>query len=249
MADSIFNKRRWKRKASELVAEDIANHIIAEDISEGTVLTGEKEMIKSYGVGRNTVREALRLLEARGVIIIKTGPGGGPVVRRPRNDDLSESLTLILQFANASLADVLKAREALEPILAQLAAKEITKDQLDELEGTNIAMRDNINEHNIFLEQNRKFHNLIAHISGSIVLSVFVDTLVSLAGGGAVNIRHSERRRKAVIDAHQRIIDALRKHDGEAAATSMRDHLSEAGAFWRKKYNDVFFQPVKWLQL
>jgi len=249
MADSIFNTRRWKRKASELVAEDIANHIIAEDIPEGTVLTSEKDMIESYGVGRNTVREALRLLEARGVITIKTGPGGGPVVRRPRNDDLSESLTLILQFANASLADVLKAREALEPVLAQLAAKDINNEQLDELEQTIHAMRNNIDDHNIFLKQNRIFHNLIAHASGTIVLRVFVDTLVSLAGGGAVNIRHSERRRHAVIAAHQQIIDALRKHDGEAAAASMRDHLSEAGAFWRKKYNDVFFQPVKWLQL
>ncbi len=249
MADSIFNTRRWKRKASELVAEDIANHIIAEDIPEGTVLTSEKDMIESYGVGRNTVREALRLLEARGVITIKTGPGGGPVVRRPRNDDLSESLTLILQFANASLADVLKAREALEPVLAQLAAKDINNEQLDELEQTIHAMRNNIDDHNIFLKQNRIFHNLIAHASGTIVLRVFVDTLVSLAGGGAVNIRHSERRRHAVIAAHQQIINALRKHDGEAAAASMRDHLSEAGAFWRKKYNDVFFQPVKWLQL
>ncbi len=249
MADSILNTRRWKRKASELVAEDIANHIIAEDIPEGTVLTSEKDMIESYGVGRNTVREALRLLEARGVITIKTGPGGGPVVRRPRNDDLSESLTLILQFANASLADVLKAREALEPVLAQLAAKDINNEQLDELEQTIHAMRNNIDDHNIFLKQNRIFHNLIAHASGTIVLRVFVDTLVSLAGGGAVNIRHSERRRHAVIAAHQQIINALRKHDGEAAAASMRDHLSEAGAFWRKKYNDVFFQPVKWLQL
>jgi len=243
-----FYKSRWKRKASELVAEDIANHIIAENIPEGTVLDSEKEMIESYNVGRNTAREALRLLEARGVITIKTGPGGGPVVRRPRHDDLGESLTLI-QFANASLADVLEAREALEPLLAQLAAKEITKDQLDELESTITAMRDNISDHNIFLEQNRKFHNLIAHASGNIVLRVFVDTLVSLAGGGAVNIRHSERRRNAVIDAHQRIIDALRKHDGEAVAASMREHLSEAGSFWRKKYKDVFFQPVKWLQL
>jgi len=248
MAESNYT-RRWKRKASELVAEDIANHIIAEDIPEGTILSSEKDMIESYGVGRNTVREALRLLEARGVITIKTGPGGGPVVRRPRLDDLSESLTLILQFANASLADVLKARETLEPVLTQLAAKDINNEQLDELEQTIHTMRDNIDDHNVFLEQNRIFHNLITHASGSIVLRVFVDTLVSLAGGGAINIRHSERRRNAVIAAHQQIIDALRKHDGEAAASSMRSHLSEAGSYWRKKYNEVFFQPVKWLQL
>ena len=158
-------------------------------------------------------------------------------------------MSLILQFANASLADVLEARETLEPILAQLAAKNISKEQLDKLQETIDAMRNNIEDHNFFLEQNRIFHNLIAHASSSIVLRVFVDTLVSLAGGGAVNIRHSERRRTAVIDAHQRIIDALRNHDVEAAAVSMRDHLSEAGLFWRKKYKDVFYQPVKWLQL
>ena len=248
MPDSIY-KKRWKRKASELVAEDIANHIIVEAIPEGTLLAGEKEMIESYNVGRNTVREALRLLEARGVVKIKTGPRGGPIVRRPRHDDMSESLSLILQFANSSLADVLEAREALEPLLTQLAAKKINEDQLAALDATIDAMRENIGDHNSFLDENRKFHNIIADASGSIVLRVFVDTLVALAGGGAVKIRHSERRRGAVIDAHQHIIEALRKHDGEAAAASMQTHLKEAGEFWQKKYKDVFFQPVKWLQL
>ena len=248
MVDKL-NKNRWKRKISELVAQDIANHILTEDIPEGTVLDSELEMIENYNVGRNTIREALRLLETRGVITIKTGPGGGPVVRRPRHDDLGESLSLILQFANASLADVLEAREALEPILTQLAAKDISDEQLADLDATIEAMQENIEDHNIFLEENRKLHNLIAHASSSIVLRVFVDTLVSLAGGGAVNIRHSKRRRSAVIDAHQKIIDALRKNDGEAAANSMRTHLNEAGGFWRKKYNEVFSQPVKWLQL
>lgn len=248
MANAI-QKKRWKRKASELVAEDIANHILVEAISEGTMLLSEKEMIESYNVGRNTIREALRLLEARGVITIKTGPNGGPVVRRPRHDDLSEALSLILQFANASLADILNARAQLEPLLTRIAAKIITKKQISELEETIKVMQNNICDQSMFLVENRKFHNIIADAADNIVLKVFVDTLVALAGGGVVNFRYTENRCKAIIEAHQKIIDSFKDNDVDAAATNMQVHLDDAGTFWRKKYNEQYTAPVKWLQL
>src|SRR5207248_1815276 len=105
------------------------------------------------GVGRTTLREALRLLETRGVLTIRAGPKGGPVVRRPSAEDFGDALALILQFEGASLSDVIEARNALEPMLARLAAPRIDADQavIDRLtagdaEGSAEAMRRHLTE-------------------------------------------------------------------------------------------------------
>src|ERR1700728_4543760 len=94
----LGKSRQRSLKASELIARDLASYIVDQDLPEGTALPPEREMVASFGVGRNTLREALRILETRGVITIRSGPGGGPVVRRPRPSDLGEAMTLILQF-------------------------------------------------------------------------------------------------------------------------------------------------------
>ena len=71
-------------KTSERVARDLVTHIIDNNLAEGTKLPNEKQLAEVFQVGRTTLREALRLLETHGVIIIRPGPGGGPVVRRPQ---------------------------------------------------------------------------------------------------------------------------------------------------------------------
>jgi DNA-binding FadR family transcriptional regulator len=83
---------------SEIVARQISQQFIADGLAEGTRLPPEKAMVDRYQVGRGTLREALRLLENRGVLSIKTGRDGGPVVRRPRPSDLGEAINLILRF-------------------------------------------------------------------------------------------------------------------------------------------------------
>src|SRR6202034_1454610 len=109
------------------------------------------------GVGRTTLREALRLLETRGVLTIRPGPGGGPIVRHPKPADLSESLTLILRFRHASLGEVRDARRALEPMIANLAAEEITEEEIAELQASVQWMLDHTHEtDDVFMLENTR---------------------------------------------------------------------------------------------
>ena len=121
-------------KRSELVARQLAAYIADEDLISGTRLPSEKDLIDIFGVARTTMREALRLLETRGVTFtVRSGPGGGPVVRRPKVSDLGESLSLMMQFSRASLEEIMHARTLLEATIARLAATLIDDDQLDRL--------------------------------------------------------------------------------------------------------------------
>lgn len=234
-------------KTSERVARELVNHIVDNDLAEGTKLPNEKQLVEVFEVGRTTLREALRLLETRGVITVRPGPGGGPIVRRPRGDDLREGLTLILQFGGGSLGDVLDARTALEPMMARLAAQRITDEEIAELRASVDRMRVGATDHDVFLEENQFFHARIAEITGSAVLRAFNDTLKSIADGAVVGVEYTARRRLAVAAAHGKVVDALRERDGDAAADAMRAHVGEAGDFWNRKYPELISRPVRWV--
>jgi DNA-binding FadR family transcriptional regulator len=238
--------RRRQPKTSERIARDIASHIVDNQLTPGTMLPTERDMIESMGVGRTTLREALRLLETRGVITIKSGPRGGPVVRRPRAADLSEALTLILEFEQSSLGEVFEARVALEPTLARLAAVRIADDQIDQLQSSIDAMMADLLNHDVFLDENQRFHSLIADIAGNVVLGVFTETLKTVADGALAGVRYTPNRRRAVAAAHQNIVDALKARDPDASAAAMSRHLDEAGRYWSRKYGELVSDPVRW---
>src|SRR4051812_25076764 len=88
------------RKAAEVVARRMVAELADQQVAPGTVLEQEPEMLARYGVGRNTLREALRLLETQGVLSLRAGRG--PVVQTPTPDYLLNSLSLILQFHDAT---------------------------------------------------------------------------------------------------------------------------------------------------
>jgi DNA-binding FadR family transcriptional regulator len=245
----LRNGRRRNLKTSERIAREIANYIIDADLPEGARLPREKEMFEMLGVGRMTLREALRLLETQGVIDIRSGPKGGPVVRGPQPEDLAGSLTLVLQFHHASLADIMMARLALEPVIARLAADHASEAQLEQLDQSVDLMRRHRDSQEIFLRENERFHELVAEASGSVSLRVFSDTLKNIASGRDFGIEYRPEHREAVACAHERILAALRQRRPPAAEKAMLDHLSEAAAYWETRYPELWNRPVRWVQL
>ncbi|MCF2532443.1 FadR/GntR family transcriptional regulator [Yinghuangia soli] len=233
-------------KSSQRLAHVLAQPILSGQVREGDRLPNEAEMMARYGAGRPTVREALRLLETRGLIMLKTGPGGGPIVRRPPKGSLSEALSLVLQVEGASFADVTDARIALEPMIARRAAERITEPQLAELEDSIKQLRDHPGDHDVFVAENQRFHTLIAEAAQSVVLDVFVSTLQTIADGVRVGVEYSARKQSAIAAAHASIVEALRAGDPERAEQAMRDHLAEAERYWRHRYPELMTRPVQW---
>jgi len=233
-------------KTNTAIAQKLATQIISSKAAPGTTLPSEKELAESLGVGRGTMREALRLLETFGLIEMRTGRYGGPVVKLPDAADLSVSLTLAFYANGSSMLDVLEARLVMEPALAELAANRITPEQLAALRETITATRDTPESEPAYLAAAEKFHNLVAEAAGSPVLSHLSEGLHHIAGGESVGISYSVGARLAVARSHELIADALEAHDGEAARTLWRSHLLEAAEYWRRRFPDNASQPVGW---
>lgn len=232
-------------KTSEIIARDIASYIVERQLPEGTRLPTEGEMLKILNVGRTTLREALRLLETRGLIVIRSGRNGGPAVRHPRPDDLSEALTLIMQFDGTSLRDILDARQAIECTVARLAATNASSEGIAILRGTIERMLAAPDDQSLFSSENQKFHTGIAEIAENSVLRTFTYTLKSIADGQIVGVQYPPRRVRAVAEAHSRIVTAIESGDSDAAEEAMRAHLSEAGRYWKSNYGHLFRAPVR----
>ncbi len=109
-------------KASERVARDIVHDIVVRRLREGDNLPPESAMLQQYGVSRETLREGLRLLEVQGLISIRRGPGGGPIVGTIDPASLGRTSTLYFHLAGATYAELFEAWVVCERLIAELAA-------------------------------------------------------------------------------------------------------------------------------
>ena len=229
-----------------LVAERIVADINRRGNQVGDRLPPERLMLETYNVGRGTLRESLRFLELQGVISLKPGPGGGPVVQQPDSSSLATSLTLLLQFANAPFRTVAEARLGLEPMMARLAAHRMSKEQLADLKASVDTMHEHLKDQEVFLEENKRFHDVIAHGSGNAMFGFLVDALLGILDGSAIGIDYPEVRRAAVHKAHLRIYETIEARDPAASAEAMLDHIAQYVKYAEKKFPDVLDAPIVW---
>lgn len=236
-------------KQAEILARDITDRIVSEGLAEGMKLPNEREMLESYKVGRSTLREALRLLESRGVITIRSGRDGGPAVRGPRASDLGETLTLLMQFKGLAPGEIFAARQALEPTLARMAAEIIDDATLSAMAESNERMAENLDNREIFREENFRFHELVASAAQCPVLELFSAALESVGDGlafGVVAGAFTHEHRAMSLEAHRTLLKAFSDRDPEAAEEAMRVHLKEGRANWLTAYAELAMQHLKW---
>lgn len=234
------------QKTAMLLAQRIVADINSRGNNVGDRLPPERVMLEEYDVGRGTLRESLRFLELQGVIALKPGPGGGPVVQQPDSTSLATSLTLLLQFANAPFRTIAEARVGLEPMMAQLAAERMKDDQLAELKASVDNMHEHLNDQTVFLEENKRFHDVIAHGSGNAMFGHLVDALLGILDGSAIGIDYPEVRRVAVHEAHLHIYEAIAAKDPAKSAAAMDDHIAQYLKYAEKKFPDVLAAPIVW---
>jgi len=232
-----------------LVAQRIMRDVVADRHKPGDLLLPEKTMLERYRTGRGTLREALRLLEFQGVISLKPGPGGGPVLQDPDASHLASTLILLMQLKDAPFRSVVEVRSAMEPMISRLAAERMAEDALAELGGTIDRMRASIADPEEFLDANKRFHDIIAWSSGNPLFGYIVDSLLDIMDGTMVGIDYPVPRRVAILEAHERIHQALAAHDPAAAEERMREHIDAYVRYVKRTYPEVLDQVIRWDRL
>ena len=233
-------------KQAMILAQQIMRDAARDGTRPGEMLPPERVMAQRYGTGRGTLREALRLLEYQGVISLKPGLGGGPVLQTPDASHLANTLVILLQLKQAPFRGVIEVRSALEPMISRLAAERMTDDALAELAGTNELMRTHLDNQDLFLGANKRFHDIIAWSSGNPLFGYIVDSLINILDGTVIGIDYPELRRIAIVKAHDEILAALSSRDPGAAEARMREHIDAYVAYTAHKYPEVMDRPLRW---
>lgn len=231
-------------KMSVLLAETIADGIVGRGMRPGERLPTEAAMLAEYEVGRGTLREALRVLEAQGVIEIRVGAGGGPFVARPDFRGLARMLSLQLRLSDVTLREVLDARLIVEPALAGQAASHRSPAEAAALRENQAALEKESRGSAEFLRVNRQFHTLLASASGNRPLSALWSALSAIADGHEAGVRYTPAAFTGMIAAHRKIVSAVESRDAAEAARVMTTHLQATRTFVSRYYPRLLDDPV-----
>ena len=233
-------------KAAMLVAQRIVQDAVRDNRKPGDLLIPERTMVEKYQAGRGTVREALRLLEVQGVISLRPGPRGGPVLRTPDASHLASTVVLLMQLQGAPFRAIVEVRSALEPMISSLAAERMSSESLDELHDTIDQMHREMDDQESFLEANKRFHDIVARSSGNALFGYMIESLLGIMDGTALGVDYPMHRRGAIVVAHERIFEALKARDASASETLMREHIEAYEVYAERKFPHVMEATIPW---
>jgi GntR family transcriptional regulator, transcriptional repressor for pyruvate dehydrogenase complex len=234
-------------KASENTARDIVDDIVINGLREGDSLPSESVMLQQYGVSRETLREALRLLEVQGLIVIRRGAGGGPTVGVVDPANLGRMSTLYYHLAGATYAELFAAWAVSEPIIAELAAGNADRREVE------AAVRPYLEEHTPldeslrdFVNRHGEFHAVVASLAQNKVLQL------SLMATGNIITRHvisnaDPRDAKVTIEHdHSRIARAILKGHRRRAGSLMREHIEAITTLYADVLGPQMHNYIAW---
>ncbi|WP_370327877.1 FadR/GntR family transcriptional regulator [Euzebya sp.] len=240
--------RARPQKTALLVAAGIVDRITTEQLEAGDLLPPERVLVEEYDVGRGTMREALRYLELQGVLTMKTGPRGGPLVATPDSRHLASTLALLMQFAGTRFRSVIQARQGLEPVTAAMAAREGLPDIGVRLQESVERMEADLADQQAFLDENLRFHDAVAWGSGNPIFGYLINSLQWITDGTVLGIDYPVRFRRAVLDAHRRVADAVAAADPKASEAAMRQHLDDSLRYMESRFPAVMDSELRWDQ-
>ncbi len=221
-------------KRYEALATVLREQILSGEIPSGDALPNEMELVGRSGLSRGSVREALRVLEAQGLVSTRVGRGHGRRAVRPGAEHVRNSLAFFIRGQQVEFSMLMETMETLEPSLAALAALHHTAEDvalfhqyLAKVRITTGAKR--------FLTANTAWHQVIAHASHNSILIAIYDAVSPCLLNPHVAGFASAEVREEVVHAAERIQEAILARDAETVRRRMARHVQA----YRKRVEPV----------
>jgi GntR family transcriptional regulator, transcriptional repressor for pyruvate dehydrogenase complex len=224
----LFQQLPVKRTFME-IANKIRSSIYSKTLKPGDKLPSERELTAQFGVGRISVREALRMLEQAGLILIKQGSGGGAYVRAADTTAVSESVYDLVSRSDISLEDLTEVRLAVEKQILQSAFEKITADDIAMLEKSikeleTVIKKKTREDIPVYFELTN-FHVIIARATRNPVFEIILKVLMNVTVK-VINVQLTDvERLKRHLLFHKAIYKAIKSRDLERAIQKTEEHM------------------------
>jgi DNA-binding FadR family transcriptional regulator len=210
---------RNKVKASLQLAREMVQAIYDSGMKPGDRYLSEADGINTHKVGRGTYREALRFLEHQGVIVMRSGPTGGVEISQPDWHNLASTIALLMQFADAPLRSILEARIAIEPGMAELAARNATDDEIADMATKLATVEANLGHFAVWIVAYNAYWQALAASSHNPLLASLSPALRAIVNSGG--FVPNEPYRLETIHRLQLLHRAIAARDADAARDAM----------------------------
>ena len=210
----------------EQISNEIKEQIASGILKPGDRLPPEGELARNYSVSRQTIREAMRILELSGFLTIKRGGKGGPIVENTISSQVSKALAEAIQMGPATFDDfVLAWREIEKAILIQVVKN---ADEVDLL-----ALKENLSNAKKDLKKGipiyrsiRKFHQNIAKASKNYIFELIIESIMVVYAEFLRRIEPNPEGAKKVIKIHEDLLKAIQEKTEDQVLAIFEIHLA-----------------------
>jgi GntR family transcriptional repressor for pyruvate dehydrogenase complex len=209
--------------SSQIVA-DVRESLTAKRLTPGDILGTEKDLAARHGVSRIVARDALRTLEALGIVEIRMGKGGGARVARGNPRLFAEALAVQLDLTGVSAAEILDAQRAVECMAAELAAENATPADHARLRALLADAERKLDDVDAYTLSSREFHLAIAEASHNRVLVVQFISLQNVSWPSR-NVTLTPKVARRILDVHKELADLIEMRDAAGTRALMDDHV------------------------
>ncbi len=224
-----------KSRAYERVVEQIEQAIYSCELQSGEHLPSERALAEQFQVGRSTVREALRILESRGLLRTLPGSPNGPLVSPSNTAALSRSLHGVVRAERICVADLVQYRMISGSAANFLAAHLHRPEHLADMAGAiQDMMAADPDDNDTFAKADARFHQAVRAAAANsfldVVSGVIEDVIVGVMTTAIENSADRARTRKAFVKLHRELYSAIKDGDAECASDLAKDSLFQTYA-------------------
>ena len=221
-----FYKAVRSSRLYEQIVQQIEESILKGALKAGDQLPAERELATRFGVSRTAVREAVKALREKGLVESYTGKG--TFVTNGTSQVIRNSLDLMTRMGQSEgLAYLVDLRRILEPEIAALAAVRIDDQLLATMREAVATMDRSLQDPDAYIEADLDFHLALAEAVDNPLILSLLDSVVGLLRTQRVRIFRVDGGPEHGQFHHKRILEAIERHDADAARELMRAHLKQ----------------------
>jgi len=231
-------ERERLREKPQRIADELRRLIVSGKLSEGDSLGREPDLVERFGVSRPSLREALRILEAEGLITVVRGMLGGVVVHQPDGRMTARTAALVLQARNVDLADVFEARSLIEPTAVRVVASlplRARRPAVSELRRLVDEEAQLVPDPEGFGPANARFHERLVALAGNQTLTIVAEMLNEIVARAVTAVSRtgpsseSAATRRRGIRSPERLLSLIEAGEASEAEAHWRTHMAVVG--------------------
>jgi GntR family transcriptional regulator, transcriptional repressor for pyruvate dehydrogenase complex len=227
MSGGLTARIMFAGRSSSMSAQIVAwvrDALFAKQLKPGDFVGTEKDLAARFGASRIVARDALRTLEALGIVEIRMGKGGGARIAQGNPRLFAEALAVQLDLTGVTAAEIMDAQRAIETLGAELAAENATPADIARLRGLLREAERSVSDLDLFTRLSRDFHLAVAEASHNRVLVVQLISLEHVSWPRR-NVTATAKLAAHILEVHTKLTDLIEMRDGAAARALMDDHV------------------------